>query len=153
MLSPESPAEENPYAAPQAALQLANTDGEHWRTPRARTHYFTTAFRITVVLTLIATLWMGIGLLIDSLKHGEWMQFFAIGFLAIYLFMICLAVTMVLCSFVVGMDLILQHLGLRLPPPPPATAAGRFQHVEPDALFFTELANQHHEHTADNNSP
>jgi len=148
----ESSADRNPYAAPQAPLQLANSDGEPWRTPQARTHYYTIAFRITVILTLTATVWMGIGLLIESLQTGEWMQFFAIGFLAIYVFMVCLLVMVVLCSFIVGMDLILQHLGLRSPPPP-IFATGIVQREEPDPTFFTELANQHLEPTTDNNSP
>jgi hypothetical protein len=137
----ESPVAENPYAAPQAPLQRVHTNGEPWQETRARKHYFTIAFRITVLLSIIATLWMGIGLLIAGNEHGEWKQFFAIGFLAVYVFMMCLVVMMFLCSLVVGLDLILQHLGLRTPPPLPASA-DLFQRTEPDALFFTELANQ-----------
>jgi hypothetical protein len=139
----ESTADENPYAAPQAAMPWSNFNGEPWRKPRPRTNYYTSAFRLTVVLAIITTLWMGVGLFINGYEQGEWKQFFAIGFLAIYVFMMCLVVMMVLCSVVVGIDLILQHLGLRSPPPF-LFRIGSFQREEPNALFFTELANQHH---------
>lgn len=146
-MNEHEPSQENPYAAPQSPLQWV----EGRRTPCARLYYFATAFRITVVIWIIGILWMGIRLLMAGQEHGQWKMFFTLGIFAIYVFMSCLVVMMVLCSLVVGLDLLLQYLGL-CTPPAPRPVAGGLQRVEPDATFFKELANQQVE-ASSNNDP